>query len=94
MELHYNIQPWVGALMWGRPGPVSSTSSSSASSSSSADSVAVQKNDILSRLISHFTQREIVSGGRSASFALPKLKEKGEGLGTAKGGEGNRGKPA
>jgi len=84
LELHYNIQPWVGALMWGRPSPATV----------SADGVVVEKQDVLSRLISYFTQREIVSGGRSASFSLPKLKEKGEGLGTAKGGEGNRGKPA
>jgi len=54
----------------------------------------VEKSDMLSRLIAYFTQREINSGGRSASFALPKLKEKGEAMGTAKGGEGNRGKPA
>lgn len=73
--------------MWGRPGPLTTAGHDDGE-------VAVKKNDILSRMIAYFTQRSIQSGGRSASFALPKLKEKGEGLGTAKGGEGNRGKPA
>ncbi|KAF1812184.1 signal peptidase 22 kDa subunit [Eremomyces bilateralis CBS 781.70] len=35
-----------------------------------------------------------LKGGRTKAFTFPALKEKGEGLGTAKGGEGNRGKPA
>jgi hypothetical protein len=53
--------------------------------------------DIFARIISSFTQRTIPNGAQSESFRLPKLKEKaatGENLGTAKGGEANRGKPA
>lgn len=35
-----------------------------------------------------------LKGGTAGPFTFPALKEKGEGLGTAKGGERNRGKPA
>jgi len=88
LELHYNIQPWVGALTWGRPITTSPAAAKAASM--------VPSWDVFSRLISAYTQRTIPKGGRSESFKLPKLKEKAaaENLGTVKGGEANRGKPA
>ena len=82
------MQPWVGALTWGRPAPLSS---------SAADAFGGGKQDIFARLIARFTQGEIKEGrGRSESFALPGLKGAAiaEEVKTVKGGEANRGKPA
>ncbi|KAF1981383.1 signal peptidase 22 kDa subunit [Aulographum hederae CBS 113979] len=64
LELGWNIQPWVGALVWANYVDLGRWSG--------------------------------VKGGRSETFEFPELKGavKKEELGTMKGGEGNRGKPA
>ena len=63
LELGWNVQPWVGALLW------------------------ANKND--------FGLWQGLRGGVSARFGFPEIKGKKEGdLGTEKGGERNRGKPA
>jgi len=86
------VQPWVGALTWGRPAPLGS-----ASSGSRAEEFGGGKQDVFARLIARFTQGEIKGrGGRSEAFALPGLKGAAvaEEVKTVKGGEANRGKPA
>ena len=63
LELGWNVQPWVGALVW----------------ANRAD----------------YGAWKGVVGGRSAAFDFPEIKTKREtDLGTEKGGEHNRGKPA
>lgn len=96
LELHYNIQPWVGALTWGRP-----AASVSEQSGSGRVLSGFAETDFLARFVAGWTQRAVGSDGRSKSFALPGLKEKGEAKGkeaeelkVAKGKEERRGPPS
>jgi len=64
LELGWNVQPWVGVLLWKQP-----------------------------KTLGLFKKLE---GGVTEAFDIPPLKgaEKPPGMDTARGGEGNRGKPA
>lgn len=88
LELHYNVQPWVGALTWGSP--------------RAAETALVEQETGglfgFVKLWRYFP----VTGARTKRFNLPALKDRSDaaksagadGLGVASGGERNRGSPA
>lgn len=90
LELAYNVQPWVGALTWAAGVPAFGSSAAAGTAAPWWDAAFV-------RPLRALTWRALpVAGAQTAAFKLPALKERKEagGLGTEKGGEGNRGKPA
>lgn len=77
------MQPWVGALTWGTGG---------------AGVGGVEEGPWWRRKLVGLSWKRI-EGGRSRAFDMPALKDRkdaggAQALGTDKGGEANRGKPA
>jgi len=83
LEINWNVQPWVGALTWGTAG---------------RDGGASTAGPWWRRALVGLSWKRI-EGGRSKAFNMPALKDRkdaggAQALGTDKGGEANRGKPA
>lgn len=100
LSLHYNVQPWVGALVWGDAAPRPSAAVSAATAAKLARREA-ELGDWWMRLVPGWVKglTWVTMGGeaRTGSFDMPAVKERkeaakeaGGSLGTAKGGERGR----
>lgn len=96
LELHYNIQPWVGALTWGSP-----RAATPGAGAGARQQGASQQGEGLFGILS--LQRYFPAlGAKTPSFNFPALKDRSDaaksagsdGLGVASGKEKNRGSPA